>query len=140
MYESLGVSGAIADAVRKLQRLRVPPSISLDTPVTEADIIVRKHLILNVAKICGDIVAAVASEAAEHSNQISRSEFVSVARDVLHDQSMLAQFDDAIEELEEIAAEEREPEGSARAGEKAGPSDVQACLKMLARINKAASR
>jgi hypothetical protein len=43
---------------------------------------------------------------------------MSVARGALHDQCLLAQFDDAIEELEAFAAEEPEPRGSARAPEK----------------------
>jgi hypothetical protein len=66
----------------------------------------------------GGVIAAVASEAAEHSDQISRGDFKSVTCDALDEQSLLAQFDDAIEKLEQIATKERESQGTARAHEK----------------------
>ena len=112
------VRDAIADAVRKLQRIPVPLSIRLGCPVQPEDLVLRKNLINGVAKICDDVIAAVASEAAEQSNQISRGDFMSVTRDALQDEFLLAQFDDAIRELEEIAANERAPPCTVRACEK----------------------
>jgi hypothetical protein len=65
------------------------------------DIILRKILLTEVAQICDELIAAIASEAAEHSNRIHRRDFTSVTRDALHDQSLLSQFYDAIEAVEE---------------------------------------
>ena len=59
------MSNAIADAIRKLQRLRVPASIRLDRRVTPEDLIVRRNLVQEVAQICDSVIAAVASEAAK---------------------------------------------------------------------------
>jgi hypothetical protein len=108
----------IQGIVRKLENLRLPPSVRLDRPVVSDDLILRRNLLSEVAQICDEVIAAVASEAAEHSNRISRGDFRSVTRDALHDQSLLSQYDDAIKELEEIAEEKREPAGSVRAREK----------------------
>ena len=108
----------INGAARKLENLRLPPSIGLDRPVVPEDLILRKILLTEVAQICDELIAAIASEAAEHSNRIHRRDFTSITRDALHDQSLLSQFYDTIEALEEIAEEEREPVGSVRTRER----------------------
>src|SRR3954471_17044840 len=110
------VNLAIADAIKKIQRLGIPPNVRLDRPVDPNDLILRKNLIVAIAQVCDELIGAVASEAAEHSHQISRGDFNSIVSDALNDQSLLNQFDNAIDELEQFT-EEHEPRGSFRARE-----------------------
>ena len=112
------VNNAIEDAIKKLQRLGIPPSVRIDRPVEPDDLRLRKNLMIAIAQAFDEAIAAVASESAEHSNRISRPDFISIASNALHDESLLDQFDIAIEELEQIAVEKQESHGSTRAREK----------------------
>lgn len=89
------IAKAMGLAVRQILQLQVPRVRGL---FDAQDFIGRKELLERFAAIVDPVIAAIASEGAEHSHEIDRSYFKTVLADAMVDRSLLSAFEVAAEQ------------------------------------------
>ena len=98
------VRAAIIIAVGELVHLNrtVPRIVGL---ADAEDFESRRDLLVSFAKIVDRVIHTICSEAAEHTNELVRSDFESILRDALHDRAALGSLDAAAEQWREDNAQ-----------------------------------